>query len=820
MTEEIKKLPRRIKEVKVKVAGSPPDVDSDFHTVGREDLINYVIDKYGSDNVANIITFGTFKAKLSFKSISKIYDIPATVANRITQTLPEPIDGNEVGLDEIYDELSPRYSEGEDFRQAVESPELRKIVNYAIPLSGRVRNTGVHACGIVISNKPLSETIPTQVRQGDGATVTQWTYPQCESLGLIKMDFLGLDTLDIIDGALKNIELSGKEVPDMKAITDGDMDDEKTLELLKRGETIGVFQLGGQGVRDLLIRVQPDKFLDIAATTALYRPGPMKMNAHNQYADRKNGREDITYIHDDFSGTAVEEILSETYGLIVYQEQCMKIASEYAGMSPYESDLLRKAIGKKKMKLMMELKPKFISGCLEAGASEGAAEQLWKTIEVFGEYGFNKSHSISYAINAYETAYLKTHYPAEFMASIIQQNVRVVDKLPMLLQEATRMGLKIGPVDMNTSQVSMSAPQDSEFDIVYGIKGIKQVNDEIANAIVLERNEGGKYTSIQDFLRRVNKRVTLNAGAIRSLAYAGAFDCFNVSRRAIVEKVKDLMDITKTVKKQSVSMFDLVGDNSGDLISTIDLSAPEYNYNRLIKEEADSIGMFISGHPVDNIGVLAKKFNPVTIHDILENEYSTPRNVFCSITEIHSTTNRSGNRSIKVNLNDPTDSIELYLSKSIIQQLMKGEEIARIEKLKEKGKPFEIGEKSKKPDEMIEIYYNEKIVPITPLETNDLYRVKLKKSQSGRVSISELEQVKTAYDGSIPFLIRIHDNVANEVGAKLMELFAKYPGEMYVHSIFDNDRVVPIKKTVNITRDFIIELEGIVGVDNVLTKEI
>lgn len=1425
---------KKIKNINVIRPGSPPDVDTDFHTEGREKVVQYCIDKYGEENVANIITFNKFKTKTSFKSMCTIYSLPFALANKITGLLPPSIDGDELTLEDIFNQDHPRYSEGEDFRQATSSDEWSKIVKMAIPFDGRIRNTGVHACfvagtsvktksgfkniedvqvgdmvlthtntykevvetmindsddlylirtsnstptevtgkhpyfvrevstengrqiyggpkwknvedlrknkdvigvpvntkselprngfdlpynkkdfwwvigrflgsgwfeensstrnlkqkdgtpyiyqreeqniiicvekndptidelrskigkffvfteceqktviklklrfnealfsflvslgkyahekhitdeilnlpiellkefvdgyisadgsydtktgnigfstvskdlflgmiaaihkvynasvltrfekrdkmiieghegqcrdrymgsfhietrqkahsfyengyiwshiieispiekstktynlsvlddnsytangvlvhncGVIISKYPLSDTIPTQIRQDDGARVTQWTYAQCEELGLIKMDFLGLDTLDIIQNTVDNIKNSGKTPPNMKEIINGDMNDEKTFEMLREGKTVGTFQLGSTGVQELLKRAQPTEFMDIASVTALYRPGPMKMNAHNQYADRKNGREKVVYIRPEFAGTEIETILKPTYGLIIFQEQILQIATRFAGMTPYESDQLRKAIGKKKMKLMMSLRPKFINGITEKGFSEDAANELWDTIAVFGQYGFNKcldentiidtengsmsikeyselfkknkhlrikalneygqiilskvknvtntgkkelyslktingksikitddhrlltpfgyrtisdggikigarlitedefinndlytpkkinkkqlkdnlsivenqtigylndrgykielveteiddnkitlikldeiyfvcddkviksfvykkilnekfknlifitsldmkdkvdwallnnnidltelgdeiiemgypesdfngnpllsqtfdlemqteyptnfiangivshnSHSISYAINAYQTCYLKANYPAEFLAALLQQNTVNPDKIAMFIQEAKSMGLKIGTVDINLSQAIISAtPDHPKFDILYGFSGIKQVNDTISKAIIDERNENGEYKTVSDFISRITKREKINSATIKYLALAGAFDSLNVSRKAVYDKAQQLSQIASKPQKQAMSLFDAVGDDSANLLTSIDLSSEEFSYNELIKNEAEAIGFFISGHPIDHAGPVSKTFNARTLSQLRGDLSSGVYSVLGTFTIIDSKVNRKGNRTIATRFDDGKDVFDSYLPKSIVEQIEKGTEIKRINKLKADGKHFEVGGNSKRANEILRIYYDDNIVPLFDFLPNDFYEVKIRKSMrngASRLNIVDIKKIQTAHNGSVPYEIRLPELYNPK---ELDDLLTKHKGTT---SILVQNNVEPylMKKQVHLSREFIIELEKIIGKENIITKEI
>lgn len=818
-------IQKKIKSVRVTKAGSPPDVDTDFHTKGREDVIKYCVDKYGEENVANIITYGAFKAKNSWKSICTLYGIPFALANRVSSYIPNAIDNEDVSITDLLDEDSARYSEGLDFRNATSSPEMSKLVDMAIPLDGRVRGTGVHPCGLIISNRPLSDTIPTQVRQSDGTLVTQWTYPQCESIGLIKMDMLGLDTLDIIQSTLETIELVGKEVPDMREIVRGEMDDEKTFKLLQEGNTVGIFQLGGAGVRDLLKRVHPTEFGDIAATTALYRPGPMKMGAHIQYADRKNGREEVHFIRDEFEGSPVEDILGVTYGLIVYQEQCMQLATEFAGMTGFESDELRKAISKKNMGMMMRLRPKFIDGIVAKGYSEEGANILWDTIAVFGEYGFNKSHSYSYAINAYKTCYLKAHYPAEFMAALLQQNTGEPKKIVEFIQEANSMGLNIGPVDINLSQRFISASPDSDkFDIIYGLAGVKQVSDDLAQGIVTERNKKGPFKSVADFLKRMEKTVKVNGGALRRLAQAGAFDCFGVSRKTVTEKSQNLTSVANKPKKQSFSMFDIIPDMGGDVIETIALDGLEFPYNELIKRESESLGFFVSGHPTSRAGLMARQWDPVTLMDLRSREYRGAQNVLGTITLIDSKPRKDGSRSIAIRVDDGRNIYDCFLPKPITERIEKGTELRRRDDVLASGKEYTIGGNSNRAEVLVNLMYDDSIKPIAPLETNEFYRFGIRQVRRGGsvgLQIVDIEKIDTAYDGSVPYEIVIPQNANKE---DLKALFEKHKGGTYVFAhkpgYTGREKAEELSPTVRISRDFIRGLESIVGANNIITKGI
>lgn len=1329
---------KKIKSVGVVHAGSAPDIDTDIHTEGRMDVVQHVSDAYGEKNVANIITFGKFKSKNSLKSMATIFEIPFAEANKVAQLIPAPIDGKECTLQDIFDPTSPRYAEGEDFRRATDNEKWKKVIEYAMPLAGRIRETGVHACfepstlvrtdkgykqikdvhegdkvlthnnrymevaeqiikrsndnryidgenfiplettnnhpfyvrsleenqqyghphwkqadelslhdvvgtpvnyqstitqlghgfdssseqvwslfgnhiamsnmalidsyvhdymphdnlsdvseyintfknsdrvldlpvnlltafvqgyfdrqrelyhveinddkvnlhikdkedalfmikvinkvyhtpvdvrnsangdylltafinndnndygfydiatnyiwsairhisvltepkdmynlsvyddntytvnnivvhncGVIISNKALSETIPTQVRQNDGALITQWTYPQCEALGLIKMDFLGLDTLDIIQNTLNNIRLSGKEVPDMTEIIQGPMDDAKTYKLLQNAETTGIFQLGSPGMRELLKRVKPTEFEDLAAVTALYRPGPMKMNSHIEYADRKNGREDIEYIDPEFEGGPVEEVLKSTYGLClpedtpiydgtqrkfvrikdlnpmtsttpsinpetnmielkpvnhviqtgikeilnitradgvqlkastthpiltqrgyvkakflttndriainrqhyplaegqpqytedreriinawrdnsskydkennaifkisssdladfqkslnvlglkyfihskitnnykivifaddfkviidekditakstantdyleyvaiksiksapdemcydievgdnhnflvnnavvhncIYQEQCMQLAQRAAGFSSYKADVMRKAMGKKKEKVMKELRPEFIEGVVKNGYSEAAATKLWDTIKQFAQYGFNKSHSMSYGINAYQTCYLKANYPVEFMSSLIQQATGDPDKVMSFLQEASRMKLKIGPVSVNESQVNV-APVDheSKFDILYGFSGVKHVSNDLAQTIIDNRKAKGEFKSVGDFVSRIAPLTNMNSQSLKYLALSGAFDAFdNCTRRGVVEKASSLIKSTHKNKVQKKSLFDLT-PQADNLIESIQVNDKEYPYNELIKLEADCIGIFISGTPTQRLGKLTHTFNPTPISKINSGQANGQVNVLGTFTLINSKTKKNGTHSMGVRIDDGTGYVDVYLPNSLVNSLDKGEELIRRMELKKKGKEVKQGS-SKRAIKLQELIDDDNVKPIRPITLNEPFAIQMSireyKGDTRRIFVSNVMPLVTAYDGSLPLNIQIPTSI--DVRA-VNQVINKYPGDTYVRANVEGRGWNFFNTRFNLSQDSMQELESVLGARNILTK--
>lgn len=821
-----------VEKIFVKRPGSAPDIDTDFHTQRRDEIIQYCIDKYGDDKVANIITFGTFKTKSAFKAVAKSYGVPYARSNAISATIPGP-PGVDVKLTEIFKEGTRWYHESADFRRAVDNPEMEKVIDVATQLDGRVSDTGIHPCGVIISNKPLAEHAPMMYRQEDGKMVSQWEYPELESLGFIKMDMLGLELIDTIQQTVENIKLVSKSengknivVPNMRELIQGPMDDAKTYETLRAGHTVGIFQFGSPGVQELLRRAQPEKFMDIATVTALYRPGPMSMNSHLEWADRKNGAKDIVSIDSAFKGTIIEEILADTAGLLVFQESLMQIASRYALMTPYEADSLRKAMGKKDIKLMGSLQPKFIEGAVKNGSTKELASKVWETMEGFASYGFNKSHSVSYSINIYQTVYLKTHYPREFMAAVIQQGFGNPDKVREYIQEAVRMGLKLGHVDVNASQVQMAsagADPDSEYDIVFGFSGVKQVNNTLAQAIVDERNENGPYTSVADFAKRVQTRTTLTASPLASLANAGAFDSFGASRKLVADKAGMLIKAGAKQATAGTSLFDMMGGGAAitGVAESIEITGEEYDYNDLIKLEADRIGMFVSGHPTNRLGHIAKSYNAKKMEDILAIGGTRESfNVFGTVTHKKEKNTKSGHKSIAVLIDDGNTTEAVYLPRTITERIAKGEEIKRLDDARKRGITLRT---NKRTEMILELVKNPDIKEMEPIELNEPYLFKITTrgwGDSVKIQVTDIKKLVTAPDGSLPFELRVETQGMGEQVKKALKKHEDPKGHFVKINYFGENNYEIAETRVKLSIDFIIAMEKLVGRDNVITEGI
>ncbi|OJU72520.1 MAG: DNA polymerase III subunit alpha, partial [Microbacterium sp. 70-38] len=506
---------------------SMPDFDVDFDDRRRGEVIQYVTEKYGDERVAQIVTYGTIKAKQALKDAGRVLGFPFSMGERLTKAMPPAVMGKDMPLEGMFDAKHPRYKEASEFRAVIEGdPAAKTVFDTAVGLENLKRQWGVHAAGVIMSSEPLIDIIPIMRREQDGQIVTQFDYPACESLGLIKMDFLGLRNLTIINDALDNIEANRGE---KLVLEDLALDDAASYELLARGDTLGVFQLDGGPMRSLLRLMKPDNFEDISAVLALYRPGPMGVDSHTNYALRKNGLQAITPIHPELE-EPLKEILGGTYGLIVYQEQVMQAAQKLAGYTLGQADILRKAMGKKVRAVLQKQQETFFAGMAANGYSDEAQRALWNVLESFADYAFNKAHTAAYGLISYWTAYLKAHYPAEYMAGLLTSVGDAKDKLAVYLNECRRMGIKVLPPDVGESIRYFAAVGE---DIRFGLGAVRNVGANVVDAIVAARKDA-PYTSFHDYLARVPAHAA-NKRTVESLIKAGAFDSMGSTRRALLE---------------------------------------------------------------------------------------------------------------------------------------------------------------------------------------------------------------------------------------------------------------------------------------------
>lgn len=611
---------------------SMPDIDTDFDDEGRQKVIDYVVEKYGKNQVAQIITYGTMAAKMSIKDVARVMDLPLAESNALAKLVPDrpgivlkrvlhaPLktkDG-EKSLEEKdglgNDDLENVKKLREIYKQT-DTP-AGKVLHEAERLEGSVRNTGIHAAGIIIAPQDLTELIPVAIAKDSPLWVTQIEGNVIEEAGILKMDFLGLKTLTIIKNALvlikqnHGIEINIDEIP---------LDDKKTFELYQHGSTIGTFQFESPGMQKYLRELKPDKFGDLIAMNALYRPGPMAYIPN--YIDRKHGREAITYDLPE-----MQEFLEETYGITVYQEQVMLLAQKLAGFSKGDADVLRKAMGKKQKSVLDKMKAQFISSAKERALPVERLEKIWTDWEAFAQYAFNKSHSTCYAYVAYQTAYLKAHYPAEYMSAVLN-NAGSIEKITFFMEECKRMGLKVLGPDINESLKGFAVNESGE--IRFGLGGLKGVGEAAVESIIEERKKSGPYTDIFDFIKRINQR-TVNKKTLESLAYAGGFDRFTDFHRAqyfyipegeTVNGLERVIRYGQVITSQNASTANTL---FGDLPVTMEIPPPrlpECPHWPLIVQldhEKDVTGMFLSGHPLDHYKFEMKHYGITPIVDFNE----------------------------------------------------------------------------------------------------------------------------------------------------------------------------------------------------------
>ncbi|QKV95499.1 DNA polymerase III subunit alpha [Streptomyces sp. NA02950] len=582
---------------------SMPDVDIDFDERRRGEVIRYVTEKYGHDKVAQIGTYGTIKAKNAIKDSARVLGYPYAMGDRITKAMPADVLGKGIPLSGITDEKHPRYSEAGEVRGMYENePDVKKVIDTARGIEGLVRQMGVHAAGVIMSSETVTDHVPVFSPKNDGQVVTQWDYPTCESLGLLKMDFLGLRNLTIMDDAVKMVR-ANKGV-DLKLL-DLTLDDPKTFELLCRGDTLGVFQFDGGPMRSLLRMMKPDNFEDISAVSALYRPGPMGMNSHINYALRKNGQQEITPIHPELE-EPLKEVLGITYGLIVYQEQVQKAAQVLAGYSLGQADLLRRAMGKKKPEVLEKEFVNFQKGAREKGYSDEAIQAVWDVLVPFAGYAFNKAHSSAYGLVTYWTAYLKANYPAEYMAALLTSVRDDKDKSAVYLNECRRMGIKVLTPNVNESEANFTAQGDDV--ILFGLTAVRNVGQNVVEAIIRGRKSKGKYSSFPDYLDKV-EAVVCNKRTTESLIKAGAFDEMGHTRKGLTAHYETMIDNVVAVKrKEAEGQFDLFGgmgdDSGGDgpgFGLDIEFSDIEWDKTYLLAQEREMLGLYVSDHPLFGI---------------------------------------------------------------------------------------------------------------------------------------------------------------------------------------------------------------------------
>jgi len=575
---------------------SMPDIDIDFDERRRGEVIRYATTRYGEERVAQIITYGTIKAKQAVKDSGRVLGYPYASGEKISKAIPPAIMGKDISLGGIFDPKNDRYAEAGEFRALYESdPDSKRIIDTARGIEGLKRQWGVHAAGVILCREPLLDVIPIHRRDADGAIITQFDMGACESLGLLKMDFLGLRNLTVLDDCLINIKANRDEVVLLEDLT---LDDKLTYELLARGDTLGVFQLDGGPMRALLRSMVPDSFQDISAVIALYRPGPMGANAHNDYADRKNDRKPATPIHPDLA-EPLAEILGDTYGLIVYQEQVMAMAQKLAGYSLGAADLLRRAMGKKKKSILDKEYLPFAAGMRVNGYSDKVIQTIWDILVPFSDYAFGKAHSAGYGLISYWTAYLKANYPSEYMAALLTSVRDDKDKSALYLNECRRMGIKVLPPDVNESDADFT-PRGT--DIRFGLAAIRNVGANVVGSIIEARKSKGRFETFGDYLAKADAQ-GCNKKTVESLIKAGAFDSLGQTRRGLMAVHMEAIDaVMENKRAAAIGQYDLFGEAPLPSAVPNDLGSTgvvdEWDKTLLLAYEREMLGLYVSDHPL------------------------------------------------------------------------------------------------------------------------------------------------------------------------------------------------------------------------------
>ena len=643
---------------------SLPDIDMDFDERYRTDVINYAIEKYGQDKVAHIVTFATIKAKQAIRDAARVLGLPFSSGDKVAKLMPPMILGNTATISECLEldqDNNSGYSKeffsaSEELRKEYGSDsEVKKIIDIALGLEGLRRQDGIHAAAIVISPEKITNYLPIQRKGENSEIVTQYEMHTVEQLGLLKMDFLGLRNLSILD---RTIELIGDPQFDIDNVL---LDDPKTFKLFSEGRMTGVFQLESRVAQTVSKNLNPKRFEDIVALVALIRPGPLGAGMHNEFADRANSRREIEYLHND-----LEPILSETYGIILYQEQVMQIAEKIAGFNLQEADNLRVAMGKKIPKVMEEQRIKFTVGAANKGYSEQFAIELFDQIAYFAGYGFNKSHSVPYALLAYQTAYLKANYPAEYLAACLTAVKRDKDRTAIFLSEARELGVSVKTPDINVSFEDFTV---RENEILFGLSAVRNVGDITAQKIVQERDVNGVFTTLEDFLSRIDSR-SLNKRGIEALIQGGGLDKFGFTRFGMFEATVDLIEGAKrnksSLKNIQSSLFE-IEDSSNKLVQ---ISNKEWPKKEFLEREREMLGFFVSEDPLEGYGKVLRAESSHTVIELQDIDEDEEISVTISglVSNVQKRVSRRGNPWIQFDLQDVTGSLGVLLFNKLVEK--------------------------------------------------------------------------------------------------------------------------------------------------------
>jgi len=752
-----------------------PDIDMDFDERYRGDMIKYAAERYGDDHVAQIVTFSTIKARAAVRDAARVLGYPYGDGDRVAKAMPPLLMGRDTPLSACL-EKTPGFEDGylsaRELREMYEADDVAKrIIDVAKGLEGLRRGDGIHAAAVVITKDPLTEYLPIQRKPDSNGgienspIVTQFEMHGVEELGLLKMDFLGLRNLSVIERCLDLVEAGTGTRPDIDNVA---LDDDAVFAMLRQGDSVGVFQLEGRPMRSLMRSLAPTSFDDVAALVALYRPGPMAANMHNDYADRKNGRQAITYQHDD-----LEPLLKDTQGLMIYQESVMRVAQHFAGYSLEEADNLRKACGKKDRELIAKERAKFVDGCETSGYGEKLGSELFDVIEPFADYAFNKSHSYGYGLVAYQTAWLKVHYPVEYMAALLTSVKDDKDKTAVYLGECRSMGIEVLVPDVNGSLAEFT-PRAAGSDapgIVFGLAAVRNVGESLVERIVSERNAEGPFADFYDFCRRVDP-IVLNRRTIESLVKAGAFDSLNHPRQGLTLAADEIIERTiERRREHDVGISTLFaaaaeknGEEQADWEGTV-ISIPETDFDKStrLKFEKEMLGLYVSDHPLMGVERALARHTDSTLSDLKE-EAEQPggadgrlRNIGGVITELKTAYNKQGKLYARFTFEDLQSSMEVFVFPKAMEA---------FGALLENDAVIVVRGRVDTRDETPKIIANEIHRPKIEIDGIDEIRIALPLEVLSESKVTELKLVLEDHPGDSPVILH--------VGAQILRLPAEF----------------------------------------------
>lgn len=723
---------KTVADYKIVDIGAAPDVDTDFEPEVRPLVFQHCQEEYGENNITHIITRMPYGARNAFKCVARVYDVSPQEANSISELLPEAVSKDT--LKDVLDESNATY---ESARLKLNA-KLLNLVKKASELEGRTSGTGIHACGVLISCKEISDTVPTIYKEDprDKSMIYQvsmFEYPEAEALGLIKMDFLGLDTLHLISSTVKLIEqYTGKQI-DMREIIDGPLDDKKTYQMFQKGKTSGIFQFAEPGVREMLTKVKPTKFEELAAITAIYRPGPMSLGLHDDFAIRKNDPSKRIPFSKEFIGTPIDTLTKDTFGAIVYQEQVMKIAQEAAGFTSKEADKMRKAMGKKKIEILNMLEPKFKEGIIKnTHCSQSTIDELWSQLLGFAQYAFNSSHAVSYALNSYQSAYLKVHYPVLWATAALRMYADNPDKITKYVEDTKSNNIKILPPDINESELLISPTSDLKS-ITYSISNIRRIPVSTLELFIKEREANGKYTDLMDFIKR--NKSNLSVSILQVLACSGCLDCFHHTRKSIYDNAEKLLKSVEKKKSNVASMFSMVGEDVGQ---TVKLGDEEWPTLEKMANEGNALGAYLSGNPLD--GLKTQDGQEVNQTKNLKNCDTDQYITFLSVAQKKT---RSGKTLIIGMANNGASQVEIRLPSSVTDRILLNMALKRTD-----GDRAEAYKLMRLSDDKIKSF--DKMEPLEkPVKFSKIYKLSFGKGFRGGTMITNIEPVEVSVNNQV-----------------------------------------------------------------------